>query len=343
MSELLHPLTEAILAEAPVNAQRVVFLFFAALPLWLFSTVLFDVVHWSLHWMARSPWRLLRFLGGLHQAHHEFFGADLQTHGDYRFRNMVLHIVPEFGPQVLFSFALMLCSLQLGMATLALQTLIFVRIVLQGGNDAYHRPIDVLTAYPRRWLGTARYHALHHLYPHSYFSAYVLVFDRLLGTACDLEARRFGVVGGQSDFGREVALAIGRSSVHPVVDLDSAPSLDALKRIDVLMLLDTAEGPLSQSRWLDGCRTLSQERTRPLDVWLAVPEHSHEWNGLVSKWALASGVIFRSFELPSGPQPLAPEIAAQRTLSLARRDRSGFLLNGNSARLAARFDQLIGR
>ena len=140
-----------------------------------------------------------------------------------------------------------------------------------------------------------------------------------------------------------MAEALGRSSVHPVIGLQADAALDALRELDVLLLLDVQLSPESQSRWLDGCQALSQERKRPLEVWLAVPEFTPEWKALCSKWERGSWLIFRGFELPSGPGALRADIAAKRTVSLARRDHSSYLVSGNRGRLMASFDRLVGR
>ncbi len=64
--------------------------------LWLLGAVLFDAVHWVLHLMLRSRWRLLRALAWPHAVHHAWIDRRLETNERLRSANIWCHIVPEY-------------------------------------------------------------------------------------------------------------------------------------------------------------------------------------------------------------------------------------------------------
>src|SRR3954453_4447237 len=113
--------------------------------LFLAATVLFDVIHYILHRFLESRWRALRWLGGLHQAHHDFFDQRLQFHDRLVGANLVRHVIPEYLNQVVFTSAgfLFLDPWPVGMA-LAYETVIFVAVVVLRGMDRNHVPYESL-------------------------------------------------------------------------------------------------------------------------------------------------------------------------------------------------------
>ena len=83
-------------------------LILAGAPLWALGTVFFDAVHWVLHGLLGSRWRLLRWIAWPHSVHHRWLDAKLQVHWELQRANIWCHIVPEYLTQLAFSAALLL-------------------------------------------------------------------------------------------------------------------------------------------------------------------------------------------------------------------------------------------
>ena len=59
----------------------------------LLATVAFDVMHYLLHVMAGSRFRLIKAVGNLHTVHHRFLDEDLVIHDDLIKANMWCHVI----------------------------------------------------------------------------------------------------------------------------------------------------------------------------------------------------------------------------------------------------------
>src|SRR4051812_3668981 len=101
--------------------------------LFLVASTLFDVVHFILHQFLKSPFPLLRRAGALHQAHHDFYTDQLQFDDRYARANLLHHVVPEYGNQVLFTLAgYFLVGPWPVAVALSSETFIFVMVVIRG-------------------------------------------------------------------------------------------------------------------------------------------------------------------------------------------------------------------
>src|SRR5580704_7893591 len=76
---------------------------------------------------------------------------------------------------------------------------------VRGGLDSNH------TETPRRrWshlglLVGPLYHAMHHVYPESYFASTTRLFDFVFATGCQIRGRRFAITGASGAFGAPLA------------------------------------------------------------------------------------------------------------------------------------------
>jgi hypothetical protein len=173
-----------------------------AAALFVTATIVFDVIHVSLHICLRSRWKWLRRIGSLHQAHHDFFDRRLQWHEEAVVPNLLLHVIPEYGTQIaVCALAFLVFEPLAVILVMGIFTGIFVFVLRVQGKDRYHLLHPVLPAAHETVLVGPNYHALHHVYPQSYLSSYTTVIDRLLGTACQIEGRRVAITGASGSFG----------------------------------------------------------------------------------------------------------------------------------------------
>ncbi len=167
--------------------------------LFLVASVFFDVVHYILHQFLKSHIGLLRRIGALHQAHHDFFNEALRFDERYARANLFQHVIPEYANQVAFTvLGYFVVGVWPVVVALAIETLIFLMVVFRMGMDEHHLSIEKRPAKRNHAAGlfvTADYHSLHHIHPDRYFSSYVTVFDRLMGTACQVVGRQRGLDG----------------------------------------------------------------------------------------------------------------------------------------------------
>jgi hypothetical protein len=234
-------------------------------PLWLIGAIGFDAVHWALHRMLRSRSAWLRALAWPHGVHHQWIDRELTVHPELRRRNLWCHIVPEYLSQLPFTGLLALwLPPAFPAVVLALQTTVFLGILRAGGLDRNHRPQRLLDAYrPGPWTPPA-YHALHHVHPDAYFSAYTKAVDALVGGAVQLAGRRFLLCGPARDaFAAALADELARRGAE-VRRGEALPGEPALHRLDVLVWCDPAASPEpAVEAWI---RT-TRERQLPPEVW----------------------------------------------------------------------------
>ena len=234
-------------------------------PLWLLGAIGFDAVHWGLHRMLRSRSRWLRGLAWPHAVHHQWIDRELAVHRELRRSNLWCHIVPEYLTQAGFA-ALLLVWLPPVFAAVvfALQTGVFLGVLRAGGLDRNHRPVRLLDAYrPGPWTPPA-YHALHHVYPDAYFSAYTKAVDALVAGAAQLAGRRFAVCAGSSDaFATALAHELARHGAQ-VVKTAELPGEPALSELDALVLCDPGTDRVAA---VEACVRATRERQLPPEVW----------------------------------------------------------------------------
>ncbi len=263
----------------PIFAIQGLALFYAA-------STLFDAVHYTLHRFLKSRSGLLRRVGGLHQAHHDFFTASLRFDERYARANLIWHVIPEYSNQVLFTAAGLLVLRPEPVAIAwAIETVVLILVICRRGMDEHH--IAVLDPADRRyrpggWLVSADYHSLHHVHPDRYYSSYVTVFDRLMGTACQIAGHRVALTGGSGAFGSAMARLLERegATVEPLkhgVDFvadDASAADDVLRRAEILVLCHGAKGEHAMEANCDSFvalierfRAISPPRLRPIEVW----------------------------------------------------------------------------
>ncbi len=162
-----------------------------ALALFIVATFVFDVIHSLLHLCLNSPRPWLRRLARPHQAHHDFYDERLNFHNDQEIPNLLWHIIPEYTTQMIVCASALLVMEPLPVVlVMVVFTMLFVVVVFLKGKDRNHVAFTTLPAAHETLIVGPRYHALHHVYPDCYLSSYTTLFDRLLGTACQVKGRR---------------------------------------------------------------------------------------------------------------------------------------------------------
>lgn len=283
--------------------------------LWLAGAIFFDFVHWVLHRMLSSRRALLRALAWPHAVHHEWIDRNLEVCWENQTRNVWCHIVPEYVTQLAFAAALAwLLPAPFVVVLVALQTLVFAGILRARGLDANHRPIEWLDAYRPGFATPPAYHALHHVYPDAYFSAYTKAIDWLVGGGTQLAGRRFAFSGGDTLFARALAEELRRAGGVGFAEL--APEDDeALRAVDVQVLCDP-EQPVAPAveRFIEATR----ERRLPPEVWAV---HERPDDPVARGYHRDVRVNYRTLLVPAAERrdPLAAARAAATAVSRIRR------------------------
>ena len=245
--------------------------------LFLAASTLFDVVHYVLHLFLKSPHGMLRRLGSLHQAHHDFYTETLQFDGRYARANLLHHVIPEYANQVMFTLpGYFLVGPWPVAVAITIETFIFAMVVIRGGMDEHHVAADGRKGRRNHDGGlfvTADYHSLHHIHPDRFFSSYVTLFDRVMGTACQIQGRRVALTGASGAFGSAMARLLERegatvSMLKHDVDFtadDASPADEVLRASDILVLAHGAKGDRAMAANRDSFVTLI-ERFKSLKV-----------------------------------------------------------------------------
>ncbi len=234
--------------------------------LFLFGTFLFDCVHYTLHIFENSRFRALRWLGGLHAVHHEFLDRGMKLRREHGVRNLVLHVLPEYGTAVVgmailshFVFGWLAGGIVIGVRSVAV-----IVYLVQRGEDFTHTEMDRISAHRSLiWVGP-NYHALHHVYVTQHYSSFVNLFDMIFGTNGQIRGRRFLVSGFEETFAPALARALTKRG--GLVETAREETCDEeLARAEVLIC---ASGDLSSSaRAIDTFRLLGRDRLVPPEVW----------------------------------------------------------------------------
>jgi len=166
------------------------------------STALFDALHWTLHKWENSSVPLLRKFSSWHWVHHKFLGLDMQINPTYARANIWYHILPEY----LTSMAGTLIFLPILpwppiAAVAVVRTFMLVMTLREEGLDYNHMSMDRVGGQQGLLWVDNNYHAMHHVYPHNFFSSFANIFDLIAGTTCQIQGRKFLITGASGAFG----------------------------------------------------------------------------------------------------------------------------------------------
>ena len=293
----------------------IIFLLQAAL-VFVVSTVLFDALHWTLHKWESSPIPLLRTLSSWHWVHHKFLGLDMQINPAYARANIWFHILPEYLTSMAGTLIfLVVFPWPVIAAVAAIRTVMRVFTLREDGLDYNHMAMDRVGGQQGLLWVDNNYHAMHHVYPHNFFSSFANVFDLIAGTTCQIEGRRFLVTGVGGAFGS--AMVAKLTKLGGIVETaksgadfkagDYAAMREKLERADVLIL---AHGAKSDDCWNANYVTFRDLTELFADIGkarLAPPE----------VWALGSEVEFHG---DMGMDDLKAYSASKRAFALRALD-----------------------
>jgi hypothetical protein len=247
------------------------------------SAFLFDTLHYLLHRWEHSRFAILRLFSSCHWVHHQFLNRNMQIDERYIGPNFWSHILPEYATSMAGTILfLAVVPWQRVAAVAVLRTVLLAGTIYVDGIDINHMAMDRLDGRRPLWWVSASYHALHHVYPGSFFSSFFSLFDVLFGTAAQIEGRRFLVTGASGAFGS--AMACRLACMGGIVEtaksnIDYAPGRyeamhEKLRRADVLVL---AHGTKSGECWHANYRTavdlidlfieIGRGRLTPPEVW----------------------------------------------------------------------------
>jgi len=234
-----------------------------ALPLFLASTVAFDLVHLALHRMLRARAGWLRALAWPHGVHHRWLDSRLESRWEWQRLNVWCHLVPEYLTQLGFS-ALCLAVLPAGpvAATVVFQTVVFLLILRERGLDLNHRAVAVLDAYPPALYCPPAYHALHHVHPDAHMSAYLKLVDWVCGCGAQIAGRRIAVTGSETALGRALVDALDAAGAR-VTRVGDATVADVAAP-DVLVIADPR---LDHAALVEAFIDVTRRRQLPPEVW----------------------------------------------------------------------------
>ena len=175
------------------------------------STALFDALHWVLHQWEGSRIPLLRTFSSWHWVHHKFLGLDMQINPAYARANIWFHILPEYLTSMAGTLIFLFVFPWPAIAFVsAIRTIMLVMTLKEEGLDYNHMSMDRVGGQQGLLWVNNNYHAMHHLYPHNFFSSFANVFDLLFGTTCQIKGRHFLVTGASGAFGSAMVKALER-------------------------------------------------------------------------------------------------------------------------------------
>jgi hypothetical protein len=291
------------------------------LVVWVAGLHVFDLLHWALHGMLRSRWRLLRLLASPHAMHHRWLDGRLEIHWEGQAANFWGHIMLEYGTQIAFSAALLwLLPWRVVAAAVVYQTAVFAYIASQRGLDPNHRPVAVLDAYRPCFVALPAYHALHHVWPDAHYSAYTKLVDYLVAGGVQLRGRRIALAGGDSPFGAAMQAQLARAGVAALerLDVPAAEGLEArLAGTDVLVL---CRPDLPRVALVEAFVRATRRRQLPPEVWAVQTDAA---DALGRHYYQDPRVIYRA--IVAAPAALADVAGAGRAAAVAMsRVRRGF-------------------
>jgi hypothetical protein len=298
-----------------MDAVWLVLAVLAGAPLWALGTVFFDAVHRVLHGFLGSRWRLLRAIAWPHSVHHQWLDEKLRIVWQKQRANVWCHLVPEYLTQLAFSAGLLLVlPTATVISCIAIQTGVFLLILRERGLDINHRPIGMLDAYQPGWVAPPAYHALHHVWPDSHYSAYSRAVDWVVGGGLHLRGRRIALAGAASPFGEALERLLERETPAGLQRLDE-PARASLEDVDVLILCDPR---LDAPSWVEAFIARTRERQLPPEVWAI---HEELENPTARFYYRDVRVIYRAIHAPGadGFAGVEAAAAARWALFFARR------------------------
>ncbi|WDR05701.1 hypothetical protein PSQ90_15810 [Devosia rhodophyticola] len=247
------------------------------------STLLFDALHYILHRWEGSRFKLLRTFSSWHWVHHKFLGLDMQINPAYARQNIWLHILPEYLTSMSGTLIFLLVFPWPPVALVAaIRTFMLFGTLKEEGLDFNHMSMDRVGGQQGLLWVNQNYHAMHHVYPHNFFSSFVNIFDLMFGTTCQIMGRHFLVTGSNGAYG--AAMVEKLKSLGGIVETaksgaDFAPGdysamQEKLERADVLVL---AHGAKTDHCWdanyttfvdmIDRFIEIGKSRLAPPEVW----------------------------------------------------------------------------
>jgi len=259
-----------------------VFLLESAL-VFVVSTALFDALHWLLHRWEDSPNPLLRKFSSWHWVHHKFLGLDMQINPAYVRANIWFHILPEYLTSILGTVLFLLVFPWQPIAfVVVIRTVMLSLTLREEGLDFNHMSMDRVGGKQGLLWVNNNYHAMHHVYPHNFFSSFTNVFDLVAGTSCQIKGRRFLVTGASGAFGSAMVKALEKrgaivETAKSGVDFSAGNSAgieEKLARADVLVL---SHGAKTDDCWnanyvtfrdlIERFTEIGRTRLAPPEVW----------------------------------------------------------------------------
>ena len=247
------------------------------------STALFDALHWLLHRWEGSRFKLLRIFSSWHWVHHKFLGLDMQINPAYARANVWFHILPEYATSMLGIALFLLVFPWPPIALVAvIRTGMLVMTFREEGLDYNHMAMDRVGAKQGLLWVDNNYHAMHHVYPHNFFSSFANIFDLLAGTTCQIKDRHFLVTGASGAFGAAMVKKLTQlggivETAKSGTDFSAGnygPMREKLERADVLVL---AHGAKTEDCWnanfvtftdlINLFAALGKDRLTPPEVW----------------------------------------------------------------------------
>lgn len=247
------------------------------------STALFDALHWLLHRWENSSSPLLRKFSSWHWVHHKFLGLDMQVNPAYVRANIWFHVLPEYITAMVGTLLFLLIFPWPPIALVAVVRTIMLGLTLrEEGLDFNHMSMNRVGGQQGLLWVNNNYHAMHHVYPHNFFSSFTNVFDLVAGTTCQIEGRRFLVTGSGGAFGsamvkalqkRGAIVEVAKSGVDFSAD-NYAGMEEKLARADVLVL---SHGAKTEDCWnanyitfrdlIERFTAIGNGRLTPPEVW----------------------------------------------------------------------------
>lgn len=329
-----------------------------ALAAFLIGTLVFDVMHFIFHLCVTSKYKILRAIGGLHSAHHRFYSSDLQIKPEWARKNILHHILIEYSVQLASIFACLYFFNPIAVISAAIfQTIIFVDVVYHKGIDPRHKPYSQLPSSRGGFLVRAEYHALHHVYPHSYFSSYVKLLDWILGTGHQLKGKKIVMTGANGALGSQMKKLLEKEGASVTTFKygtdytydDYSKLTDALHEANTLLLCHGSKNVNAQQANCDSFiniielfKSAHQRKLIPIEIWGVGSEiECHPCFGIKSLHPYASSkrnyakqarqyfrdpdiqyrhIVHSAFWSQMGPGLISAGFAAWVTVFLIKRD-----------------------
>jgi hypothetical protein len=279
--------------------------------LWATGAVAFDAVHYLLHVMLRSRSRLVRALAWPHAVHHRWLDDTLTIRWEHQTANVFCHLVPEYLTQLAFTLiAALVVPTPVAMGCAALQTAIFVGLLSYRGLDVNHRGVTFLDAHKPSPFALPAYHALHHVHPDAYFSAYGKLVDWLVAGGTHLHGRRVALAGPLDTFGHALRAVLEATGARVVVPAETSADLDVLVLLDPMTSVDAP---------IEGFIAATRTHLVPPEVW-TVRTGPHD--RLARHYQDDVRVVHRTVLVPS--TVFSDDVAAARAArTIVRRIRRG--------------------